>query len=104
KWVRDIFNCKCKDTPYCDCGRLNLEQLILNLRIEANYSIEEIRNYLASEYKILVFKGDLIDYLENVIYSLESVKNISEGIYNLDSSYLKEISIIPEIIEKIKDL
>ncbi len=34
KWTREIFNCDCKDSPYCECGRLNLERIILKLRIE----------------------------------------------------------------------
>jgi len=103
KWIADIFNCKCKDNPYCDCGRLNLEKLILSLRIDENFSINEIRNYLEEEYKILTFKGDLIDYFENLIYSLESIKNISKGISNLDPDYKTEISDIPNVIRKIKN-
>ncbi|MFX0143563.1 MAG: DEAD/DEAH box helicase, partial [Candidatus Hodarchaeota archaeon] len=44
KLINDIFNCSCQDNPYCDCGRLNLEKLILNLRIKHNMTIEEISN------------------------------------------------------------
>ena len=102
KWTRDIFNCGCKDNPYCDCGRLNLEKLILNLRVKDNMSIEKISDYLHDEYKIIVFKGDLIDYLENLIYSLESIKNIGEKLTNLDNTYLDEILKIPKLIEEIK--
>ncbi|TKJ21403.1 MAG: hypothetical protein CEE43_09680 [Promethearchaeota archaeon Loki_b32] len=102
KLTGDIFNCNCKDNPYCDCGRLNLEKLIVNLRVKENMTIEEIANYLIEEYKILVFKGDLIDYLENLIYSLESIKNIAEGISKLEENYVREIKKIPALIENIK--
>ena len=102
KWINDIFNCNCKDNPYCDCGRLRLEKIILNLRINENLSIERISSYLNDEYNIIVFKGDIIDYLENLIYSLESIKNIIEGIMNLSIKYKKELSEIPKIIEGIK--
>ncbi|UCD01192.1 MAG: DEAD/DEAH box helicase [Promethearchaeota archaeon] len=102
KLTNKIFNCNCKDNPYCECGRVNLEKLILNLRIKENMKIKEISNYLAEEYKIIIFKGDLIDYLENLIYSLESIKNIAEGITNLDENYKKEIKEIPELIDRIK--
>ncbi len=102
KWINDIFNCNCKDSPYCDCGRLNLENIILNLRINEKLSIEQICEYLNEEYKILVFKGDIIDYLENLIYSFESIKNISGGISNLNQVYIDQISEIPKIIEFIK--
>jgi len=102
KLTKDIFKCNCKDNPYCDCGRLNLEKLILNLRVNENMTIEEISIYLLEEYKIIVFKGDLIDYLENLIYSLESIKNIVEGIPKLDEAYKKEVKEIPTLIESIK--
>lgn len=102
KLTNDIFNCNCKDNPYCDCARLNLEKLILDLRINNNMTIEEISRYLMEEYKIMVFKGDLIDYLENLIYSLESVKNIVEGIPKVDEIYQKEVKEIPNLIESIK--
>jgi len=100
KWLHDIFNCNCKDSPYCDCGRLNLEKLILNLRIKKKFTIEEICDYFEDEYKIIMFKGDIIDYLENLIYSLESIKNILEGIFH--SNYKTDIREIPKLIEQIK--
>ncbi|MFX1311977.1 MAG: DEAD/DEAH box helicase [Promethearchaeota archaeon] len=100
KWLSDIFNCNCKDSPYCDCGRLNLERLILNLRIKEKFTIEEICNFFEDKYKIIIFKGDIIDYLENLIYSLESIKNILEGIFN--SNYKKDINDIPNLIDQIK--
>jgi superfamily II helicase len=81
---------------------LRLEKIILNLRINENLSIEGISSYLNDEYKIIVFKGDIIDYLENFIYSLESIKNIIEGIMNLNIKYKEELSEIPKIIEGIK--
>ncbi|MFX1499596.1 MAG: DEAD/DEAH box helicase [Promethearchaeota archaeon] len=98
----DIFNCNCNDSPYCDCGRLNLEKLILDLRVKDKMTIEEMSNYLITEYKIMIFRGDLIMYLENLIYSLESIKNIAEGISNLADYYKKEIKKMPALIEKIK--
>jgi helicase len=102
KWVNDIFNCDCNDTPYCDCGRLNLEKMILKLRIDQNLSIEEICDYFEEEYKIIIHKGDLIGYLENLIYSLESIKNMLEGNLKLNQSFKTEVQEIPKLIEQIK--
>lgn len=102
KWTKEIFNCDCKDNPYCECGRLNLEKIILNLRIEDNFSIKEITEYLENELEIMIYKGDITDYLENLIYSFESVLNISKGVPNLDPIYNEEISNIPNIIERIR--
>ena len=102
KWTKEIFNCDCKDKPYCDCGRLNLEKLILKLRIENNFSIQEISNYLEDELEIMIYKGDITDYLENLIYSFESILNISKGLPKLDPMYNEELLYIPDIIEKIR--
>jgi len=101
-WTKEIFNCDCKDKPYCDCGRLNLEKIILNLRIENNFSIKEISDYLEVELEIMIYKGDITDYLENLIYSFESILNISKGVLNLDPIYDEELSDIPNIIERIR--
>jgi helicase len=103
KWTGEIFNCDCKDKPYCECGRINLERIILNLRIENKFSIREISEYLEEDLKILIYKGDIADYLENLIYSFESILNISKGIKNLDPDYEKEILEIPNIIENIRN-
>jgi helicase len=103
KWTGEIFNCDCKDKPYCECGRINLERIILNLRIENKFSIREISEYLEDELKILIYKGDITDYLENLIYSFESILNISKGISNLDSDYEKELLEIPNIIDNIRN-
>jgi helicase len=102
KWINEIFNCTCKDNPFCDCGRLNLERMLFNLRVNKKFSIEEISQYLENEFQILIFKGDIIDYLENLIYSFESIKNIAEGIKNIPKNYISELQEIPTIIENIK--
>ena len=44
----------------------------------------------------------MIGYLENLIYSLESIKNIIEGVFDLDSKYKAEIQEIPNLIKQIK--
>ena len=91
---------------FFNCGRLNLEKIILNLRIgkiiDKRLSIEEISKYLEDEYKFVIFKGDLIDYFENLIYSLESIKSISEGIV-LEQKFKKEIENFRHLIDKIKN-
>ena len=102
KWINAIFNCDCKDNPYCDCGRLNLEKIMFQLRVDEKFSIEMIHQYIEEVYKIVIFKGDIIDFFENLIYSLESVYNISEGI-NIDKNYKNQISAFPKIVEKIKN-
>ena len=104
KWTTDIFNCTCKDSPYCECGRLNLEKILLSLRIEDKLSVEEIRDYFEEEYKIMIFKGDIIDYLENLIYTFESISHIAKTISQLDTDYIDELEEIPNIILSIRNI
>jgi helicase len=104
KWTTDIFNCTCKDTPYCDCGRKNLEKILLTLRIEDKLSVEEIRDYFEEKYKIMIFKGDIIDYLENLIYTFESISHIAKAIENIDSQYKNELEEIPNTILAIRNI
>jgi superfamily II helicase len=54
------------------------------------------------EYKIIIHKGDIIGYLENLIHSLESIKNILEGNFDLDPQYKIEVQSIPKLIDQIK--
>ena len=103
KWTTDIFNCTCKDNPYCECGRINLEKTILRLRTEDRLSVEAISSYLLEVYSIMVFKGDLIDYLESLIYSLESILNIAKGLDDLKPDNEMQLKTIPNLIEKIKN-
>ncbi|MHA2180260.1 MAG: DUF5814 domain-containing protein, partial [Promethearchaeota archaeon] len=102
KWVSEIFNCKCNDNPYCDCGRINVEKMILNSRIKFNLSIEEICRDFEDNYKIKIFRGDIVSYLEELIYSLEAIKNIGDSIPNLDINYKKEILEIRDLITAIR--
>jgi len=102
KWMRDIFNCDCKDKPYCECGRLNLEKLILSLRIEEKLSVGEICENLREEFEIVIFKGDIVDFLETFIYSIESIVEIAKSIKNLDSVYLNQLEEILSMIKEIK--
>ena len=76
--------------------------MILRLRTEENLSVEAISSYLLEVYNIMVFKGDLIDYLESLIYSLESVLNIAKGLDNINPQNKSQLSEIPNLIAKIK--
>jgi superfamily II helicase len=73
------------------------------LRTENQLSIDEISDHLMEEYSIQIFKGDIVDYLESLIYSFESLFNISKGLPKLDPDYKKELLEIPGIIERIKN-
>ena len=101
-WIKILFNCECKDAPYCDCGLNNLQSLIFSLRIDKKYSIDDIYYYLLKEFEIIIYRGDLIDFFESLIHSFNTIKNICESLI-LNEDIKEKMLFIPSIIEKIKD-
>ena len=92
RWSEDIFNCVCKDKPYCDCGKKSIERFIVDYRL-SGLSVTEIVLELEEEYEIKIFTGDIIDYLESMINNLFSIQKIGRSI------------IIPaQTMLKIKDI
>ena len=92
RWSEDIFNCVCKDKPYCDCGKKSIERFIVDYRL-SGLSVTEVVLELEEEYEIKIFTGDIIDYLESIINNLFSIQKIGRSI------------IIPaQTMLKIKDI
>jgi helicase len=79
RWSEDIFNCICKDKPYCDCGKESIERFIVDYRL-SGLSVTEIVLELEEEYEIRIFKGDIIDYLESIINNLFSIQKIGRSV------------------------
>ncbi len=79
RWSEDIFNCICKDKPYCDCGKKTIERFIVDYRL-SGLSVSEIVLELVEEYEIKMFKGDIIDYLESIINNLFSIQKIGRSL------------------------
>jgi hypothetical protein len=52
----------------------------------------------------MIFKGDIIDYLENLIYTFESISHITRAIERLDMEYKNELEQIPNTILAIKNI
>ncbi|MCF2140073.1 MAG: DUF5814 domain-containing protein [Candidatus Lokiarchaeota archaeon] len=96
RWVEDIFNCTCEDSPYCDCGRKNVEGFIFDYRL-SGLTISEIIETFKEEFEIKIFPGDLIDYLERIIYSLLAIQKIGKSIA-IPAQTMLRIKEIPKII------
>lgn len=101
-WIKILFNCECKDSPYCNCGLSNLQNLVFSLRIDKKYSIDDIYYYLLKEFEIIIYRGDLIDFFESLIHSFQTIKNICESL-KLNEDIKEKLLFIPKMIEKIKD-
>lgn len=103
KWTNSIFlECECKESPYCECGKNNLQNLIFSWRVEKKFTIDEIFSHLLENFEILIYRGDLIDFFENLIHSFETIRNICEAM-TLNDAFKNKISKIPDIIETIKE-
>jgi helicase len=96
RWSEDIFNCTCKDQPYCECGKDNIEQILVEYRL-AGLTLNEIMLAIEDEYEIQIFQGDLIDFFEQLIYNLLAINKIGKTIRLAPQTMLK-IRDIPHII------
>ena len=101
-WTKILFNCECEDSPYCNCGRESLQNLIFTLRINNEYSIDDIYFYLLKNFEVIIYRGDLIDFFESLIHSFETIKKICESL-RLKKEFEDKLNQIPKIIEKIKN-
>ena len=102
-WTSEIFNCGCKDSPYCNCGRKNIEKKIISLRLEGYYP-NEIMKWLESEWYLKIFSGDLYDYIDGFIHNLRSIYKIGKSILkfvNLNDNIRNNITEIPNIIKNL---
>ncbi|MHA1727887.1 MAG: DUF5814 domain-containing protein, partial [Promethearchaeota archaeon] len=103
-WTREIFNCGCKESPYCNCGQRNVEKKLLELRIAGNYP-DEILEWLNFEWQIKIYKGDLFDYFDGITHNLKSIYKIGKSLFynnKIDKNIKKDIESIPELLNNLK--
>jgi len=77
KWVLDIFNCKCEDNPYCDCGKIALSKKLVNLRMNG-LTPKGISYEFLKEYEIYAYPGDIFNWFDTLIHGLKAVQRIAE--------------------------
>ncbi len=99
KWSEDIFNCVCEDNPYCDCGKRNIEGYIFDYRL-SGMSISEMIETFQDEYEVRMFTGDLIDYLEGIIYALLSIQKIGKSL-RVSAQTMLKIREIPLLVNSL---
>ncbi|MFW9930123.1 MAG: DUF5814 domain-containing protein, partial [Candidatus Thorarchaeota archaeon] len=75
KWFQDFFNCKCRDKPDCDCGKVNVNKKLLEYRL-LGLSPNAIAKKLNNEYGLYIYPGDLLRWLESILYKLEGIEKI----------------------------
>ncbi len=72
--VDDLMFCKCKEFPYCRHGQDELSKKIIHLRM-GGCTISEIPRRLKT-YKMLVYSGDIFNWLDGLIRKCEAVWRI----------------------------
>ncbi|MEA2071683.1 MAG: DUF5814 domain-containing protein [Asgard group archaeon] len=76
KWQTDIFNCKCRDNPWCDCGQQELSRIIVKLRLK-NKNLREITGVLNRKYNLYAYPGDIYRWLDTLIHHLRAVAKLA---------------------------
>ncbi|MCP4764083.1 MAG: DEAD/DEAH box helicase, partial [archaeon] len=99
-WTHDIFNCECKESPYCNCGKINVQKRILQLRLEGKYP-NEIQKWLKKNWNIKIFSGDLIDFFDGLIYILRSIYKIGKNI-TISDDIKENLDEIPNLLNFFK--
>jgi helicase len=102
-WTREIFNCGCKESPYCGCGRKKIENRILYQRYLGKHP-SDIMKELHSDWNLKIYKGDLFDYIDAIIHNLKSIYKIGKtvlGSVDIDDKIKQDILIIPNVIKKL---
>ncbi len=75
KWLDTFFNCKCKEFPECDHGKIALGRWIVERRREG-FNPTGISKRLHEEFELWAYPGDLLSWLDTLIHNLNAVKRI----------------------------
>jgi helicase len=98
-WTREIFNCSCQNSPYCECSRRNVQKKLIELRLEGR-RIDEILKWMKINWFLKFYSGDLFDYFDTLIHNLKSICNIGNSL-NVSELVIEEIRIIDSLIKDI---
>jgi helicase len=95
KWTLTFFNCKCKESPFCDHGQWNLSRTILSMRFRG-MTPSQISTAFLREYDLFIFPGDIFDFLDNQVHILQGIQRVAETLerFELADSATKAIAAI----------
>jgi helicase len=94
-WNKTFFNCECSDRPYCDHGLINVNRLLINLRVK-KLSPEAIARVIEKDYGLYAFPGDILRWLESILHKLEGIKKVTAAV-KIDIS--EKLAIIEDAIQ-----
>jgi helicase len=76
KWQQDIFDCDCRDNPWCDCGEQAISRIIVKMRLE-NKNLRKISTDLTSRYLLYAYPGDIYRWFDTLIHHLRAVAKLA---------------------------
>lgn len=95
KWTQTFFNCECSENPYCNHGEEKLGRFLLNERLKGR-NINQISASLI-QFELVIYPGDVLSFLNGLIYELEGIKRITQAI-----GKHKQEELISLMIDKIE--
>jgi len=73
---RDFLSCTCRENPNCGCPEKKFAKTILEYR-ETGLDHRQIADAVRDEYGIEVFPADILSFLEEMVHTLEVVKEVA---------------------------
>jgi helicase len=100
KWTLTFFNCRCKESPFCDHGQWNLSRKVLEMRFRG-LTPSQINARFLKEYELFIYPGDIFGFLDNQVHILQGIERVSETLdrYDLAESAKSVISLIEHPLE-----
>jgi len=95
KWTLTFFNCRCKESPFCDHGQWNLSDIVLKMRFKG-LTPSKINAAFLKDYDLFIYPGDIFGFLDNQVHILQGIKRVAETLerYDLAESANRAISLI----------
>ncbi|MGQ4832938.1 MAG: DUF5814 domain-containing protein [Candidatus Asgardarchaeia archaeon] len=91
-WLSEFFNCGCPESPYCDHGKVNVMKKVVMLR-KKGLSPSQISNYLLNHYQIHIYPGDIFNWLDSLIHTLEGLMRIATAVRNTKVKDITSVEI-----------
>ncbi len=83
KWTHRFFNCRCRESPFCNHGQWNVSLEVLELRYRG-LTPSQINSRFLKEYELFVYPGDIFSFLDNQVHLLSGIKRIAETLERYD--------------------
>ncbi|MFX1564104.1 MAG: DUF5814 domain-containing protein, partial [Promethearchaeota archaeon] len=95
KWTLTFFNCRCKESPFCDHGQWSLSRAVLEMRFKG-LTPSKINAAFLKKYELFIYPGDIFGFLDNQVHILQGIQRVAETLerFDLAESASKAITLI----------